>query len=174
MLYTGKGDNGTTKLYGSTERTAKDDARIALLGDVDELNSFLGYCRALACGDRVAPVRGTLLQIQEDLFIIQAFIAGAPKSLAPSRLSIIEEGIAAVEHEIGALRSFIIPGSTVLSGALDVARTIARRTERSAVALHDQQLTPVIPYLNRLSSALFALARLAAHRTHVTEKPPSY
>ncbi len=174
MLYTGKGDNGTTKLFGCTGRIAKSDERIAVLGNLDELNSYLGYCRALAFGTHVVSVREALLRIQEDLFVIQAAVAGAPKTLSPERLSILEDLIAGVESEINPILSFTIPGTTVLSAALDVARAVARRTERSMVTVADASLESMIPYLNRLSSVLFALARLAAHRAGIKEQAPSY
>ena len=120
-------------------------------------------------------IKSRLAAIQEDLFVVQALLAGAHKGLSPERISLLEDAIAGIEAEIPPITSFTITGATVLSGALDVARTIARRTERSIVTLHDAALREdVVPYLNRLSSALFALARLAAHRAGVKEQKPSY
>lgn len=175
MLYTGKGDNGTTKLFGCTERIAKDEPRLEALGNLDELNSYIGMCRALAFAATARDIKERLVAIQEDLFIIQAQVAGAKKGLSPERISLLEDAIAGIEAEIPPVTSFTITGATVLSGALDVARTIARRTERSIVTLRDDALKEdVIPYLNRLSSALFALARLAAHRAHIKEQSPRY
>lgn len=173
MLYTGKGDNGATKLYGCDERMGKDDMRIEALGNVDELNSWVGLCAAQASGE--IGIQENLQRVQEDLFIIQAVLAGAPKALLPSSLAFLESLIAEVEKEIPPIHSFTIPGATVLSAHLDVARTIARRAERSLVSLHDDSLAAnVIPYLNRLSSALFALARLTAHRAGAQEISPTY
>jgi cob(I)alamin adenosyltransferase len=175
MLYTGKGDNGTTKLFGCTERILKSEAIIAALGTIDELNSYVGLGRAYARDAGMGDVHDSLLSVQEDLFVIQAQCAGAPKSLDSKRLASIVAAIALVEEEIPPIRSFTIPGSTVLSAALDVARTVARRAERSIVAVEDEQLrAQLIPYLNRLSSLLFAYARLAAFRAHAEEKAPSY
>lgn len=171
-LYTGKGDSGTTKLFGCTERIAKDEPRIQALGNLDELNSWIGFCAALACENRL---EGVLRAIQNDLFVIQAMLAGASKSLSRDRVAYLESVIAGVESEIDPIHSFTIPGTTVVSGALDVGRTIARRTERSIVSLSDALLLEsVIPYLNRLSSALFALARLATHGAKVKERSPHY
>ncbi len=173
MLYTGKGDNGTTKLYDSTERIHKDDTRIEALGNVDELNSWIGLCAAEVEGDD--SMRAQLREMQEDLFIMQAQLAGAPKALPPSSLAFLESLINDVEKEIPPIHSFTIPGATVLSAHLDVARTIARRAERSLVSLHDKSLAGnVIPYVNRLSSALFAFARLAAFQAGMKENSPSY
>ncbi len=172
MLYTGKGDGGTTKLFGCTERIAKDEPRVHALGNLDELNSWIGFCAALSCEEKFAHILRTF---QEDLFVIQAMLAGAPKALTRDRTGYLESVIAEVEGEIDPIHSFTIPGATVVSGALDVGRTIARRTERSIVALNDAALREsVIPYLNRLSSALFALARLVARRAEVKEQSPRY
>lgn len=174
MLYTGKGDNGTTKLFGCTERIAKDEPRVQALGNLDELNSWLGLTAAMSV-ESEREIAHILREIQNDLFIIQALVAGAPKSLADERRVYLESMIARVEEEIDPIRSFTLPGATVLSGALDVGRTIARRIERSIVTLRDDALgIEVVPYLNRLSSVLFALARLAAHRARVKEQAPRY
>ncbi|OGG59763.1 ATP:cob(I)alamin adenosyltransferase [Candidatus Kaiserbacteria bacterium RIFCSPHIGHO2_01_FULL_56_24] len=175
MLYTGKGDNGTTKLFGCTERIAKDEPRVQSLGNIDELNSWLGFCAASAAEGGEDEIAQALRDIQNDLFVIQAILAGAPKVLGDGRVAYLETLIADVECEIEPIRSFTIPGTTVLGGALDVGRTIARRAERSIVSLRDETLqSGVIPYLNRLSSVLFALARLAAHRAGVKEEVPRY
>lgn len=173
MLYTGKGDGGTTKLFGCTERIAKDELRIHALGNLDELNSWIGFCAAMTISER--ELDHALREIQQDLFVIQAMVAGAPKALRGERRTSLEAVIASVESEIDPIHSFTLPGATLIVGALDVGRTIARRAERSVVSLHDESLqAEVIPYLNRLSSVLFALARLAAHRAHVKEQSPRY
>ena len=172
MLYTGKGDAGTTKLFGCTERIAKDEPRIHALGNLDELNSWIGFCAALSCDAQFEQILRT---IQQDLFIVQAMLAGAPKALSRDRVMYLESVIADVESEIEPIHSFTIPGATVASGALDIGRTVARRTERSIVSLNDLVLLEsVIPFLNRLSSVLFAFARLAAHRAHIKEQAPRY
>lgn len=172
-LYTGRGDTGTTKLYGCTVRIAKDEPRVEALGNLDELNSWLGLCFASTFPHETF-VRHMLRTMQEDLFIIQALVAGAPKEFSGEKLARLESLVARVEAEIPPIHSFTIAGATVLSAMLDVARTIARRTERSIVSLRDDAVQPVIPYLNRLSSALFALARLVAHRACVKEGAPAY
>ncbi len=172
MLYTGKGDNGTTKLFGCIERIAKDDARIEALGNLDELNSWIGFCAAQAAD---TSLQSDLRELQETLFIIQAQVAGADKKIPDSAVRGLEDFIAKVEKEIPPISSFTIPGATPLSASLDVARTIARRTERSIITLRDEALRErVIPYCNRLSSVLFAYARLLAHRASVIENTPRY
>lgn len=175
MLYTGKGDTGTTKLFGCTERIAKSEARVHALGMIDELNSWLGLCRALADERGEKTVAATLCEIQNDLFTIQAALAGAPKVLDPEKLVWLEKIIAEIEVQLEPIHSFTIPGSTLLGGALDVGRTITRRAERHCVALEEfPERASIIPYLNRLSSVLFALARLAARRAGVRELSPTY
>lgn len=174
MLYTGKGDKGTTTLFACASRIAKNAPRIEALGSLDELNSHIGMCRACAYYGATRDIAATLHALQEDLFVLQASLAGAEKALDPKRLAFLEHVIANVELEIEPIHSFTIPGATLLSGALDVARTIARRAERHVVALNDASLEAVLPYLNRLSSVLFALARLAAHRAGIKEQSPHY
>lgn len=175
MLYTGKGDGGTTKLFGCTERIAKSDARVHSLGNIDELNSWLGFCAALSGEASEDSIAQTLRDIQNDLFVIQAALAEAPKELGSERLVRLEALIADIEAEIEPIRSFTIPGATSLGGALDFGRAIARRAERSLVSMEEGPLrASVIPYLNRLSSVLFALARLAAHRANIKEQAPRY
>ncbi len=175
MLYSGKGDAGTTRLFGCTDRIAKDDSRVQSLGEIDELNSWLGFCAASAREKGEEHMMHALREIQNDLFVIQAMLAGAPKTLDPGRVTYLESRIADIESEIEPIYSFTIPGATLLGSTLDVGRSIARRAERSVVTLHDKALLPgVIPYLNRLSSTLFAFARLVAHRTHVKEQAPRY
>lgn len=173
MLYTGRGDKGTTKLFGCDDRVAKSDPRIEALGELDELNCHIGLCGAHAaanCPELLKPLR----DMQERLFIIQAAVAGAPQKLDEKALPELESFIAYVETQIDPITAFIIPGATVLSGELDVARTVARRTERKVVALKDASLDSLIPYLNRLSSALFAAARLVSKRAGANEYNPHY
>lgn len=174
MLFTGKGDAGTTKLFGCTERISKSETVVEALGSIDEVNCHVGLCRAYAKEAGMPDMHDTLLSVQEDLFVIQAQCAGAPKALAPTRVAALEAAIHAVESEIPPITSFTIPGPTPLSGHLDVARAVARRGERIVVRLDEQLRIQLIPYINRLSSLLFAYARLVAHRAHVEEKAPHY
>lgn len=187
MLYTGKGDAGTTKVLDSKERFSKASTMAEALGSLDELNSYLGVCKLKArqiqddrvnLGKKSVPVSDILRSIQESLFIVQAQVAGAPKKILKSKVTTLENITNSVEAEIPPLKGFSIAGGTELSALLDVARTIARRTERRVVAVHDggeRKLTPhTLAYLNRLSSVLFALARLSNHRSGITEESPTY
>lgn len=177
MLYTGKGDGGTTQAFGcDQQRISKSSELPEALGALDELNAFLGLVKVHAVGQkRIARV---LRNVQETLFIIQAEVAGADKKIAERTVQEIEVLINAIEKEIPALKGFSIAGGTELSALLDVARTLARRAERRLVAVAEagvRELPPLTKaYMNRLSSLLFALARLANHLAGVTEENPAY
>ena len=180
MLYTGKGDKGTTKIIGSKERFTKGSSIAEALGSLDELNSFLGLCRNksgdISLEDR--KVSSIIKSVQENLFIIQAQVAGSDKKLKENSLKEVEEIIDKIEKIIPPIKGFSIPGGTEVSSFMDVARTIARRTEREVIRVKDQNLFKpkelTLPYLNRLSSLLFALARLANFSEGVEEENPKY
>ncbi len=178
MLYTRKGDSGTTGLYGSKERLPKDSVVCEALGSLDELNSLLGVCRATAQRQEAAPysIAATLRALQQQLFIIQAELAGAKKTIVQSYVDWIEEMTNNLEKQIPNPRAFVIPGSTELSGLLDYARAVARRTERMLVHARGAREMSVATYsyLNRLSSLLYALARYAAALARERESPPTY
>lgn len=177
MWYTGKGDGGTTKVFGcDQQRISKSSELPEALGALDELNAFLGYTKMRASG---AVYIGDLLrETQETLFIVQAEIAGADKHLPEGCVEKVERVIAEIEQQIPPLKGFSIAGGTELSALLDVSRTLARRAERRVIAVLEAGLREVPPstkaYLNRLSSLLFALARLANHTAGVPEENPRY
>jgi cob(I)alamin adenosyltransferase len=183
-LYTGKGDAGTTKLFDSKsgERVSKSAPIFDALGTLDECNSVVGLCKALSlkgalvCSGVVCS--DILHQVQDHLFTIQAEVAGAEKRITPEGMEVLERTIAAVEAELPEIRSFFIPGSSELSAYFDLARTVARRAERSVVSLHESKAREMskesLAYLNRLSSLLYALARYVAHTQGVAEQAPTY
>ncbi len=177
MLYTGKGDGGTTTVFGcDQQRISKSSELPEALGALDELNAYLGFVKVRGKGE--SRITTTLRDVQETLFIIQAEIAGADKRVKGSAVKHIEEMVNGIEKEIPPLKGFSIAGGTELSALLDVARTLARRAERRLIALTDAQVRQVTDearaYMNRLSSLLFALARLANHLAGVTEETPHY
>jgi cob(I)alamin adenosyltransferase len=177
MLYTGKGDSGTTKVFGCDQkRISKASELPEALGALDELNAFLGFVKMRAAkAKRIALV---LHEIQEKLFIVQAEVAGAPKKVGKEVLPMMEKLINDIEKEIPPLKGFSIAGGTELSALLDVARTLSRRAERRIVAVQEKKLRKLsaetLAYMNRLSSLLFALARLANHLAKVKEENPRY
>jgi cob(I)alamin adenosyltransferase len=174
MLYTGKGDNGQTKIFHCNQSLSKSSVVAEALGTLDEVNSYLGVIKAKAEEQNVEIVQ----RIQENLFIIQAEVAGADKKLNKKEILKIEKIINAIEKELPPIKSFFISGATVLSAEFDFARTLVRRAERRVVAAAEEGKVKVSPntltYLNRLSSLLYALARLSAHKSGIQENSPSY
>ena len=164
-IYTKTGDDGTTGLVDGT-RVPKDSARTAAIGDVDETNSAIGVAAVHADGEML----GRLRMIQNDLFDLGADIATPDAPLAWEPLRIVSGQINRLEHEIDKmneamppLTSFVLPGGTALAAALHVARTVARRAERSAIAAGrvEKLSPPALVYLNRLSDWLFVASRFA-------------
>ena len=177
MLYTRKGDSGTSGLFGTKERLAKDSTVYEALGTLDELNSLLGVCRAKAMGVRGGIVIADELEkVQQMLFIAQAELAGAAKQILTAHLDILEFAVDDIESRIQNPHSFVLPGANELSALLDYARAVSRRAERAVVRVRGTR--PVAPttaaYLNRLSSLLYALARYAARESGAKEYAPSY
>jgi len=187
MLYTGKGDGGTTKVLDSKERVPKSSSLPECLGTLDELNSFIGLCKVRAedaadvsvrMGKKKRRAAEILRGVQEVLFVIQAETAGAPKRVGKRRVAEIETIVNAIEKEIPPITKFSIAGGTELAALLDVARTLARRAERRLSAVEGEGLRIFSPhtkaYANRLSSLLFALARFANAKSGVKEEAPLY
>ena len=143
---------------------------------MDELNAFLGFVKIHA---KDSPRVATIIRdIQESLFIIQAETAGADKRLKDGTVEEAGKIVNDIEKEIPPIKGFSIAGGTELSALLDVARTLARRAERRLIAVKEMNLRDLSPetlaYMNRLSSLLFALARLANHQAGVAEENPRY
>lgn len=169
-IYTRTGDAGTTRL-GDMSETSKTDRRLAAYADVDEANAAIGV--AIAVGGLEEGVVTDLTRIQNDLFDVGADFATpvvAEPEFTPLRVE--QEYVDRLERlcdryneELSNLRSFILPGGTTGAAYLHVARTVARRAERSAWAayeLHAETMNVLaITYLNRLSDLLFILARHA-------------
>ena len=164
-ISTKTGDQGDTGL-GDGSRVAKTHLRIHTLGEIDELNSWVGMLRAqLVPEDELQPL---LSQIQHDLFDLGGEMALPNHRLLPeAMLSELEKHIVLYNDTLPYLKEFILPSGTPATATCHVARTVCRRAERSYVAL--QQETPDISqlglcYLNRLSDLLFVLARVLARR----------
>lgn len=179
MLYTRKGDGGTTGLFGTKERMPKNHPVFDALGSVDELNSFVGFCRAYARENHHS-AHGYFVDqldlVQEALFIVQAELAGAEKHIIQAHVDSLEATIGEIEEAIEKPTSFVVPGATVLSALFDYARTVSRRTERAVVEVRgdDGSTKELRAYLNRLSSFFYALARYAAQIEKVKERIPTY
>lgn len=184
MLYTRKGDGGTTKTLSSDTRFSKSSLVTEALGTVDELNSFLGLCK-VESGFTVLVLKkdkvllSELIEIvQKNLFIIQADLAGADKKILKKKITDMEKVIDTIEKKLPPITSFLIPGTSKLGSFFDIARTITRRAERRIVALEEQEKGSVgkhtLGYINRLSSLMYALARYANHLEGGNEPAPDY
>ncbi len=180
MLYTRKGDSGTTKTLHCDQRLSKSSVIAEALGAVDEINSLLGLVRTQCQGEPLTlELVKILLSVQQNLFIIQAELAGAPgKTIVAEKVVTLEKIIDDIERELPPIKSFFIAGGTELATRLDYARTVARRAERRVVAAREEGEIKIsdstMAYLNRLSSLLYALARLANHKSGITEEAPDY
>jgi len=158
-LYTRTGDDGTTGL-GNGERVEKDNPRIAVLGDIDELNSLIGLLIATGISDDLS---GYLLNIQHRLFDIGAEISIPGKaSTDDTHVSRLEELIDNYNKDLPLLKEFILPGGTLPASICHLARTVCRRTEREMLkmARTDFVNDNTFAYMNRLSDLLFVFARV--------------
>ena len=182
MLFTGKGDGGTTKFFGRDQSRVSKSSKVAeALGSLDELNSFLGLVKVKSLEARTHRALRGLADIvegvQENIFIISANIAGAPKNLSLDKAKEMESIILECEKKLPPIKTFTIAGGTELSALFDISRTLARRVERRVVAVHDEsgKISPeILKYLNRLSSLLFAFARLTNRLSGIKENSPRY
>ncbi|MCA3308167.1 MAG: cob(I)yrinic acid a,c-diamide adenosyltransferase [Roseomonas sp.] len=163
VIMTRGGDGGETSL-GDGARVRKDALRVEAYGTVDEANASIGVLRLHTCAD--AEADAMLARIQNDLFDIGADLcvpgeAGARLRVADTQSARLEAELAAMNGQMPALKSFVLPGGSAGAAAAHVARTVTRRAERLVVALAAaEEVNPaVIRYLNRLSDHLFVLAR---------------
>jgi cob(I)alamin adenosyltransferase len=157
-ITTRTGDAGETGL-GDGTRVPKDSARVAALGDLDELNSAIGLVLA---EDAPAQIRDALAEVQHDLFDLGGEVSIPGHSLLKdARVAFLEERLAAWNADLAPLREFVLPGGTRAAAAAHLARTVCRRAERSIVALARSEKVgdAARRYLNRLSDLLFVAAR---------------
>ncbi len=185
MLYTRKGDNGTTKTFGCDQRISKSSAVAEALGCLDEVNSFLGVVKTSEGVARLDVVKivgqslpALIHNVQENLFIIQAEVAGAEKTIEESKVKDLEAVIDAIEKTLPPIKTFFISGGTNTAASFDFARTLVRRAERRVAGVSDEKTVKVgantLAYLNRLSSLFYALARLSNHLSGINEQSPKY
>jgi cob(I)alamin adenosyltransferase len=174
-IYTRKGDDGTTGLGGG-QRVAKDTLRVAAYGTVDELNSAVGVALAAGTTERLD---GELRRIQNELFHLGSDLcfleedkqAFSLPQIEAHHVTALEALMDALNEVVGPLENFIMPGGTPTAAAIHVARTVCRRAEREVIALsRAEPVGPhVVAYLNRLSDALFIMARYENHAHGVPE-----
>lgn len=164
-ISTKTGDTGETGLAGG-DRVSKSSVRIVTLGDIDELNCWLGMLRAeLTTEDELQPL---LARIQHDLFDLGGEMAmPGYELLKEEMLTLIEDKVVEYNESLPYLKEFILPGGTKMAAACHMARAVCRRAERSYVAVMDAEEgihTLGLKYLNRLSDLLFVLARVLSRR----------
>ncbi|MGE5233426.1 MAG: cob(I)yrinic acid a,c-diamide adenosyltransferase [Acidobacteriota bacterium] len=174
-VYTRTGDDGTTGLGGG-QRVAKDSARVEAYGAVDELNSALGV--ALAAGltpplpARLAAIQNQLFHLGSDLCVREEDKSSLPGPRIEDRHVVgLEELMDELSAALAPLENFILPGGSLAAAHLHVARSVCRRAERAAVRLRREEPIGehVVPYLNRLSDALFVMARFENRRAQLPD-----
>ena len=160
-IYTKTGDKGQTSLYDGT-RVDKDSIRVESYGTIDELNSYIGLCMHYINEDE----KKVLFNIQRDLFYIGSELATKNteklnKVVTDNDIKNLENIIDKYMGEAKGIDSFIIPGTSLASAHLHIARTICRRAERIIISLSKtEEVNPMlIKYIHRLSDALYAIAR---------------
>jgi len=159
------GDGGETSLFGKG-RVRKTDPRIVALGDLDEAQSAIGVARAMAPKSTMGR---QLLELQQGLYVAMSEVATPAEDLARLKTRLDAAALAKLDSALEWLKErtaiegrFVIPGENPISAALDHARTVARRAERSVIACVDAGSVSgevLLPWLNRLSDLLFVLAR---------------
>ena len=174
-IYTKTGDQGMTGLGGG-RRVPKDSLRVRAYGTVDELNSAIGVALALGLSERLTSELGT---IQNELFDLGSDLCwpedderrGRIPTVQPKHVRRLEALIDELNEVVGPLTNFLLPGGAPGAAQLHLARTICRRAEREAITLsHEEPIGElVLPYLNRLSDALFVMARFENHERGVPE-----
>lgn len=198
ILYTGKGDNGTTTLFHCDQgRISKSASIIEALGALDELNAYLGVVKVYSLDEHLKiPIKeppvlkamasqikyisydSVLSDIQQTLFIIQAQVAGSDIVVSKENLKSIEDVLKMISDLLPPITSFTVSGGSILSAELDFSRTLARRAERRIVQIEVDGIKKLdemtVTYLNRLSSVLFAMSRYANHLLSIPEDHPKY
>jgi cob(I)alamin adenosyltransferase len=178
-ISTKRGDDGTTGLfYGG--RARKDSARIETVGAIDEAQAALGVARAQARADKGAiSLDEELTSLERGLWVVMAEVATAPRNrsklsagvtlVSAEMVEDLSRRVLELEASIEMPTEFVVPGQSLTSAALDLARTLVRRAERHAVALGLGELSLVVAYLNRLSDLCWLLARACEHE-HLTAR----
>lgn len=189
-IYTKKGDEGQTSLYGG-ERVSKDSLRIHAYGTLDELNACLGWVLAYRSSAQSSAVLAqselpsesflslALLRIQGELFQLGAEMATpsgkkvSSSLISSAHIEMLEKEIDRMEASLAPLKTFILPGGTEGSARLHMARTVSRRAEREIITHHriDPFRAEVLQYVNRLSDYLFVAARFANHELSIEDVP---
>ena len=165
-IYTRTGDDGLTGMADG-RRVAKNTPLIEVIGEIDELNSCLGVLRAV---DMPAAMQEWVVQVQHCLFDIGGALSlsgsdYAVQSVTAAEVTALEQQVDAWNSDLTPLKEFILPGGGEASARCHIARAICRRVERHLIGLEGIRQPPldyVLPYINRLSDALFVACRILA------------
>ncbi len=176
-IYTGRGDEGLTDLR-NMERVSKASGRIEAYGTVDEVNALVGVVRPTGYDD----IDETLQEIQNHLHIVQADFANPEPDdddpvIEDEHVEELEDQIDEWEEELDPLEDFLLPSGSDPGANLHHARAVCRRAERRAVGFASEEAAvndTAVVYLNRLSDALFTVARVVNKREGVPEESPTY
>lgn len=175
-IYTRGGDKGKTGIHGG-QRVDKDDIRIEANGCIDELNSMIGVIRAFLPAEH--EWQQILFRIQSELMVVMSHVATPsairdknPNPLPDNLDKFCEECIDSMTDNMGQSLSFILPGGNLVSSHLQLARTIARRSERRLWTLNKQDEVPesILKFINRLSDLFFTMARFEMFRDGTGEE----
>lgn len=175
-IYTRGGDKGKTGIHGG-QRVDKDDIRIEANGGIDELNSMIGVIRAFLPAEH--EWQQILFRIQSELMVVMSHVATPsairdknPNPLPDNLDKFCEECIDSMTDNMGQSLSFILPGGNLVSSHLQLARTIARRSERRLWTLNKQDEVPesILKFINRLSDLFFTMARFEMFRDGTGEE----
>ena len=172
-IYTRAGDDGKTALVGGA-RISKHALRVCAYGEIDELNSWLGWARTISERDQLNQLTQYFSRIQNELFDLGAELATpvgkewpTMTRIGPQHATYLEQCIDTLTAGVPELTSFVLPGGTELNSVLHIARSVCRRAERSISSFceADQSVSKnCLIYVNRLSDLLFAMARYASNQ----------
>ena len=174
-LYTKSGDRGQTHLVGG-DTVLKSSIKVDAYGDIDELNANIGVVRTLVNSNQ--NLADLLSKIQNELFDIGSIIAtkanttwNGMRSVSTEQIFYLEQQIDKSLEGIPELKSFVLPGGTLINAELHRCRTVCRRAERKLWALKEIETVDenILIYINRLSDLLFALSRKESHSTNTPE-----
>lgn len=175
QYFTGKGDKGETNLF-NCDRISKNSPSLAVEGNLDELNSLIGIVITQVKDENE---KNILLQIQSDIFVIGSEIAAPQKDkidykipeITADHTRRIEDFMNKIGDQLEPLHKFILPGGTANAAMFHTIRAVCRRTERSIVALSENEKIndEILRYCNRLSSLFFVLARFENKNANVKD-----
>ena len=176
-IYTRTGDKGKTSLLGGS-RLLKSDLTVEAYGNVDELNSWLGYVISTISDDKYDHhIKQNLIEIQRKLFTIGSWLALNDKKdgdnynlalITQYDIDMLEDEIDKMDEKLEPLKNFILPRGNDIMSRIHIARTVCRRAERSIIRAKESDFF-IITYINRLSDYLFTLARYVGYIDNVQE-----